>query len=78
MECLLSFGAESFVYRFGIKRSNKLYRTIMLPVDLYGCENRSPTVREKHSLWVFKNRTVKRIFRSKRDAGNRGVEKIKQ
>ena len=37
-ECLLSFGAESFVFHFANKSIKmKVYRTIILPVVLYGC-----------------------------------------
>jgi hypothetical protein len=38
-----------------------------LPVVLYGGENRSLTLREKHGLKVFKNRLLRRIFGLKRD-----------
>jgi hypothetical protein len=44
----------------------KIYRTIILPV-LYGCETRSLTLREEHSLRVFENRVLRRIFGPKRD-----------
>ena len=45
----------------------KAYRTRILHVVLYGCETRSLTLKEEHSLRVFKNRVLKKIFRSKRD-----------
>jgi hypothetical protein len=45
----------------------KIYRTIMLPVILYGCENWSLTLREEHRLRVFENRVLRRIFGPKRD-----------
>jgi len=46
-ECLLSFGAESFVFQVAIKHLKiKIYRTIILPVVLYGCETWSLTLRE--------------------------------
>ena len=54
----------------------KVYRTIILPVVLYGCETWSLTLREKHRLRVFENRVLRRIFGPKRDGGNRRVEKI--
>jgi hypothetical protein len=44
----------------------KLYRTIILPV-LCGCETWSLTLSEERKLSVFKNRVLRRIFRSKRD-----------
>ena len=43
------------------------YRTIILPVVLYGCETWSLTLRKEHRLRVFENRVLKRIFRPKRD-----------
>jgi hypothetical protein len=45
----------------------KIYRTIILPVVLYGCETWSLTLREEHRLRVFKNRVLRRIFGPKRD-----------
>ena len=46
---------------------NKIYRTIILPVVLYGCEIWSLTLREERRLRVFENREVRRIFGPKRD-----------
>jgi hypothetical protein len=46
---------------------SKNVKTITLPVVLYGCETLSLTVRDKHKLWVFENRVLRRIFRPKRD-----------
>jgi hypothetical protein len=43
------------------------YKTIILPVVLYGCETSSLTLREQHRLRVFKNRVLRRIFGQKRD-----------
>jgi len=45
----------------------KTYRTIILPVVLYGCETWSLTLREKHGLRVLGNRMLRRIFGPKRD-----------
>ena len=45
----------------------KIYRTIILPVVLYGCETWSLTLREEHRLRVFENRVLRRIFGPKRD-----------
>jgi len=44
-----------------------IYRTIILPVVLYGCETWSLTFREEHRLRVSENRVLRRIFRCKRD-----------
>jgi hypothetical protein len=46
---------------------NKIYKTIILSVVLYGCETRSLKLREEHRLRVFENRVLKRIFGPKRD-----------
>ena len=43
-----------------------MYRTIVLPVVLYGCETWSLTLREERRLRVFENRVL-RIFGPKRD-----------
>jgi hypothetical protein len=45
----------------------KIYRTIILPVVLYGCETWSLTLREHLRLRVFENRVLRRIFGPKRD-----------
>jgi hypothetical protein len=45
----------------------RIYKTIILPVVLYGCETWSLTLREEHKLRVFKNRVLSRIFGPKRD-----------
>ena len=65
---LLSFSAELFVFQFGIKKLKiKIYKTVILPVILYGSETWSLTLREEHSLMVFENRVLRRIFGPKRD-----------
>jgi hypothetical protein len=45
----------------------KIYRTIILPVVLHGCETWSLTLREECRLRVFENRVLRRIFGPKRD-----------
>jgi hypothetical protein len=45
----------------------KIYKTIILPVVLCGCETWSVTLREEHRLRVFENRVLRRIFGPKRD-----------
>ena len=45
----------------------KIYRTIILPVVLYGCETWSLTLREERRLRVFENRLLRRVFGPKRD-----------
>jgi hypothetical protein len=45
----------------------RIYKTIILPVVLYGCETWSLTVREEHKLRVYEVRVLRRIFGPKRD-----------
>jgi hypothetical protein len=45
----------------------KIYRTIILPVVLYGCEAWTLTLREESRLKVFENRVLRRVFGPKRD-----------
>jgi hypothetical protein len=44
-----------------------IYKTIILPVVLYGSETWSLTLREEHRLRVFENRVLRRVFGPKRD-----------
>jgi len=45
----------------------KKFRTIILPVVLYGCETWSLTLREERRLRVFENKVLRRIFGRRRD-----------
>jgi hypothetical protein len=45
----------------------KIYKTIILPFVLHGCETWSLTLREEHRLRVFENRVLRRIFGPTRD-----------
>jgi hypothetical protein len=63
---LLLFSPKSFVFLSYIKKpKDKIYKTVILPVMLYGCDTWSLALREEHRLWVFEN-TVSRIFGPKR------------
>jgi hypothetical protein len=44
--------------------SIRIYKTIILPVVLYGCETWSLTLREEPRLGVFENKVPRRIFGS--------------
>jgi hypothetical protein len=62
-------------YRLLSKNFNiKIYRTIILPVVLYGFETWSLTLRERRRLRVFENGVLRRIFGLKRGEVT-GVEK---
>jgi len=45
----------------------KIYKTIILPVVVYGCETWSLTLRVERRLRMFENRVLRRIFEPKRD-----------
>ncbi|KAJ4441521.1 hypothetical protein ANN_11377 [Periplaneta americana] len=45
----------------------RIYKTIILPVVLYGCETWTLTLREKQRLRVFENKVLRKIFVAKRD-----------
>ena len=45
----------------------KIYRIIILPVVLYGCESWSLTLREERRRRVFENRVLRRVFGPKRN-----------
>jgi hypothetical protein len=45
----------------------KIYRDVILPVVLYGCETWLLTMREECRLKVFENRALRRRFGPKRD-----------
>jgi hypothetical protein len=45
----------------------RIYKTIILPVVLHGCETWSLTLRKEHTLRVFENRVLRRIFGPKTD-----------
>jgi len=44
-----------------------MFRTIILPVVLYGCDTWSVTLREERRLREFENRVLWKIFGHKRD-----------
>jgi len=46
---------------------NKIHRTIILLVIIYGCESWSRTLRDEHYLRLFKNRVLRRVFGPGRD-----------
>jgi hypothetical protein len=54
----------------------RIYKTIILPVILYGCETWSLTVREEHELRVFENKMLIRLFGPKRDRVTGGWRKL--
>ena len=63
---LVSFDAESSSL---LSKNLKItiYRIIILPIALYGCETWSLTLREESRLRVFESRVLRRIFWPRRD-----------
>jgi hypothetical protein len=53
-----------------------MFKVLILPVILYGCETLSLTVREEHILRVFQNRVLRRLFGPKRDGVMGGWRKL--
>jgi hypothetical protein len=45
----------------------EIYRPLILPSVLYGCETWSLTLREERRLKMFENRVLRRIFEPQRD-----------
>ncbi|KAJ4433920.1 hypothetical protein ANN_16234 [Periplaneta americana] len=45
----------------------RIYKTVILPVVLYGCETWTLTLREEYGLRVFENKMLRKIFGAKRD-----------
>jgi len=55
------------IFTYPQKLFIKAYKTIIMPVVLYGCETWSLTLREERRLRVFEKRVLRRIFGHKRD-----------
>jgi hypothetical protein len=54
------------------KLKTKIYKFVILPFVLFGCEAWSFTLKEEHRLRVFENRVLRKIFdlkRKKKDLG---------
>ncbi|KAJ4428113.1 hypothetical protein ANN_24127 [Periplaneta americana] len=45
----------------------RIYKTVILPVVLYGCETWTLSLREEQRLRVFENKVLRKIFGAKRD-----------
>jgi hypothetical protein len=45
-----------------------IYKTVILPVVMYGCKTWSFILRGKHRLRVFENRVLRKIFGPKKEA----------
>jgi hypothetical protein len=65
-----------FSYVMSKKVKIRIYKIIILPVVLYGCETWSLTLREQHRLRVFENKVLRRIFGPIRDEVRGGWRKL--
>jgi hypothetical protein len=65
----LTFRDGRYLQNLHVQRLPRLpsYKTIILPVVLYGCETWPLTLREQHRLRVFENRVLRRIFGPKKN-----------
>jgi hypothetical protein len=54
----------------------KIYKTIILPVVLYGSETWFVTLSEEHRLRVFENRVLRRLFGPTRDEVRGELKKL--
>jgi hypothetical protein len=54
----------------------RIYKPIILPLVLYGCETSSLTLSEEHRLRVLENRVLRRISGPKRDEVTGGWRKL--
>jgi hypothetical protein len=62
------FGPEPSVFSSAIETLKiRIYKTIILPTVLYGCETWSLTLREEHRLRVSDKRVLRKIFIPKGD-----------
>jgi hypothetical protein len=72
-----TFGTEYCAFQFAIKNLKiKIYRTIILPVVLYGCETWSLKFREERKPKVLENRVLGRLFGPKKDDVTREWRKL--
>ncbi|KAJ4446531.1 hypothetical protein ANN_13227 [Periplaneta americana] len=53
--------------QYALKKSERIYKTVILPVVLYGCETWTLTLREEHRLTVFENKVLRKTFGAKRN-----------
>jgi hypothetical protein len=56
----------------------RIYKTIILPLVLYGYKTWSLTLREEHRPRVFENIILRRIFGPKRDEVKGGWRKLQK
>ena len=69
MLCTVPFGTESIFFSTLLSKNIKIkiYRSIILPVILYGCETWSVTLKKEQGLSWFEKRVLRKMFGPKRD-----------
>jgi hypothetical protein len=75
----MSIKLGKFLLSSGLLSRNiktRIYKTIILPVVLYGCETWSLILREEHRLGVFENMVLRRTFGPKKDEVIGGWRKL--
>jgi hypothetical protein len=64
---LLPFGPEPSAFSVAVENLKiRIYKTIILPMVMYGCETWSLTLREEHRLRVFENGAEEDIWNEER------------
>jgi hypothetical protein len=64
---LATIQSRIFVFSSAVYGKTGIYKIIVWPVVLYGCETWSLTMREEHRLRVFESRVLRRVFGPNRD-----------
>jgi hypothetical protein len=74
---LATFQTRTFLCTRLLSRNEKtgIYKTIILPVFLCGCETWSLSLRKEHRLRVFENRVLRRLLGPKMNEGTGGWRK---
>jgi hypothetical protein len=72
------FCPEPSVFSSAVEKRNfRKYKTVILPVVLYGRGTWFLIIREEHRLRVFENRVLRRIFGPKWDEVTGGWRKLR-
>jgi hypothetical protein len=66
---LVTIQVQNLLYSCQLSKKVKfsIYKTVILPVVLYGCETLSLKLKKDHRLRVLENRVLRIIFGTKRD-----------
>jgi hypothetical protein len=58
------------------KAKIKIYKTLILPIVLYECENWSLTLKRECRLWAFESRVLTKLLGPKRNEVTGGLRKL--